>query len=71
MELKEFQKMDLDLNWPEHWLTLKILLRPIEWNWSSSVSSRRNLVVEKRQEVCLIRPFTNGVARDLVDHYDD
>lgn len=69
MDLREFQNMDLDLDWPEHWLTLKVLLVPIKWNWSSSVSSRRNLVAEKRHEVCLIKPFTNGVARSLVDQW--
>ena len=69
MDLREFQNMGLDLDWPEHWLTLKDLLRPIEWSWSSSIPARRTLVSTRRRDVQLIRPFTNGVDRSLVDQW--
>ena len=35
------------------------LLKPIKWDWSSSVSSRQKLVMRRHREVGLVLPFLN------------
>lgn len=36
---------------------LNTLLQPITWDWSSSVRSRQNLVIRRRNEVKTAMPF--------------
>ena len=65
-DLKSFQEECPTKDWPEHWVVAHRLLKPIEWNWSSSISSRRSLVSSKREKVRDVIPFTSGIMRKLM-----
>ena len=68
-DLKTFQEAIPNKEWPEHWRILHRMLQPIEWNWSSCIRSRQNLVIEKRQGVNMIHPFVKGVMKDLIEEW--
>lgn len=45
------------------------LLRPIRWDWSSSVSARRNLVVSRHRLVRAAYPFMDQDERQAADEW--
>ena len=68
-DLKTFQESTPTKDWPEHWSILHNLLRPIVWNWSSSISSRQDLVGKRREKVLILKPFLRGTMLSLVDEW--
>ena len=68
-DLKTFQESAPTEDWPEHWALLYYLLKPIEWNWISSISSRQKRVSERRERVKMIKPFVRGTMRSLIDEW--
>ncbi len=68
-DLKEFQESTPNEDWPIHWIKAHKLLQPIEWDWSSGISSRQNLVRKRRSEVAVILPFTGGKMRGLMEQW--
>lgn len=48
---------------------LFIALKPIRWSWSSSISSRQNLVTERFKIVNTIVPFLNETELRLVKQW--
>lgn len=65
-DLKSFQEESPTGDWPEHWVVAHRMLQPIEWNWSSSIGSRKSLVTSKREKVKNVLPFTSGVMRKFM-----
>ena len=68
-DLKTFQESAPTGEWPEHWSILHSMLKPIEWNWSSSISSRKDLVSKRREKVLILKPFLRGTMRSLIDEW--
>lgn len=68
-ELKRFQESIPNKDWPAHWIVAHRLLQPIEWNWSSHISTRQHLVSECRSRVRLVLPFTGGKMRVLMEQW--
>ena len=54
---------------PSRELALQILLLPIEWNWSSSISARQNLVLARRRDVAISYPFMNDEEKAKADKW--
>ena len=45
------------------------LLRPIEWDWSSSVRARQNLVSLRHAAVANVYPFLDAEERKRADEW--
>jgi hypothetical protein len=54
---------------PSREVALHILLLPIEWNWSSSIGARQNLVLSRRRDVAVSYPFMNDEEKAKADKW--